>query len=160
MTRTALTLLAGILGATCVACVQVLLPPPPEPRIDARCRDGSTFISRVALLQANYHPKRGSSGNPSSAPYTGTGPVRDDLNAAFASGPPWFQDHLCSLTAIYLNPASGSQVFHDSWGFRRKRGTNGEETYVAISLGLWSNGIGAPAVPLAHYQNTILQDYA
>jgi hypothetical protein len=164
MIRNALIPFAGILAATCFACVQIPPAPPPSGQAhltDATCSsDGSTFISHVFLLSDNWNPGPGGGSKPPSAPYTGTGPVRDDLNTAFANAPPWSQNHLCSLTGIYLNPASGSQIFNDSWGFRKKKGASGEETYVGISLGLWTNGTGAAAEPLAAYENAILQDYA
>jgi len=149
MIRNALLLCAIILTAACFACVQAPPPPggpSPVKALSVTCSDGSAFLDHVKFVQNGFTPSV-----TLSAPPPGTGTPIDpnsnyaqNLQNAFSLAPSRFQDRLCglngsSLKGIYVNGpvncTSFDDCFGNSWGYRV---WPSQETYIAISAGLWN----------------------
>lgn len=104
---------------------------------------GDTFAHAVQYLQTGYNPTK--YGRP---PVDTSNSLSDqmiaDLQKAFQIAPLRFQQMLCNLNGVYIDPGNGS------WGFRDP---NTFEEYIGLSGPvLWSNGSSAPAIPLAKYE--------
>jgi hypothetical protein len=135
MIRTALLLCAGLLAAACFACVQAPIKPlatgPTCPT------DNSPFLSHVAMLQTPYDPASFSA--PSSSAASLTQAMIDDLTGAFQLAPLFFQQHLCNLDKIFIDPTAcgdDNACRARSWGFRDFTG----HQYIGISSSLWLQG--------------------
>jgi hypothetical protein len=118
----------------------------------ATCSDGTTFISHVSLLAANYDPS-----NFGTPPVGGTSDQltpqeKTDLNAAFNAAPPRFQKALCNLDGIYVDP---SNVY--SWGFRDIY-TGGTYRYIGLSQqSLWGSNGQSPAPKYSGSETSLIQ---
>src|SRR6202162_2868877 len=201
-------LIAGILAAACVGCIQatppvsgspppVSSPPPvlpmavPAARLAVRLSphapltqmictpgDAGSFSQVVQLLAPGYNPNAspGTYTPPVGSPYDWARlapAISDDLQHAFQNAPPFFQQQLCGLSAIYINASAcpkndptqcslttAGALFRGSWGFRSHapNATDFGNTYIAISAAdLWANG--ASARPLDDYETQVLESF-
>ena len=156
MIRSALILSAGILAAACFACVlpppAPPPPPPPQAALPLATPTGTRALSTCAGLNVYLIDAS------ASAPYSpdtlippktvanGTIPpaAAADLQQAFSIAPDFFQQKLCSLTGIYIDPSpclNADVGGSCSWGFRDPKTGN---EYVGLSASLWANGSPAP----------------
>jgi hypothetical protein len=100
---------------------------------------GVTFAHAVQYLQTGYDPTRYRTPLVSRTKSLSPQMIAD-LQNAFQIAPPRFQEMLCNLNGVYIDPGNVS------WGFRNP--TTFEE-YVGLSeKALWPNGGSSPAVSL------------
>ena len=143
MIRSVFPLYAGIIAAACFACVQAPPPPggsSPVKALSVTCSDGSAFLDHVKFVQNGFTPSVKLSAPPSGTGASIAGTIYTQaLQNAFLLAPPSFQNRLCGLTGIYVNGPANCTSFDDcfgnSWGYRV---WPSQETYVAISAGLWN----------------------
>ena len=138
MIRSVLLHCVLILAASCFACAPLPPPPPypPSPLV-ATCPDGSTFLSHVSMLAANYNP--GKFETPTASSTSLSNQEQADLSAAFIAAPMRFQKALCNLSGIYIDPSASY-----SWGFRDPK--TQQYRYIGLSQqSLWgSSGQSSP----------------
>jgi hypothetical protein len=107
-----------------------------------------------------------------------------DLSNAFNIAPPFFQQQLCNLDAVYINPAGCSgftstnnfcagltdtQIIENSWGYREQPSQFAPGSgppivgpppryrrYIAISAGAWSQS-DTPTLLYSQYETKLLQ---
>jgi hypothetical protein len=111
---------------------------------------GATFAKAVKVLKGNYSPAPSRAGAGfGTPPIDGTKSPSSselkDLQRAFQIAPPLFQQMLCSLDGVYLDPTADNS----SWGFRDPRSF---KEYIGLSIPvLWPDS-SAPAVDLRTYE--------
>jgi hypothetical protein len=103
---------------------------------------GATFANAVKVLQRNYVPSQFGI-PPVDATTTPSSYMLADLQNAFQIAPPRFQQMLCGLDGVYLDPTNGS------WGFRNPISS---KEYVGLSISvLWPNP-SASAIDFRTYE--------
>jgi hypothetical protein len=115
----------------------------------AQCNFGSSV--HFLDLSAPYDPSSGLT-PPAGQPIPQT--WANDLDQAFAIAPPAFQDQLCRLNGVFIDPTScGDPVacFGRSWGLSQRRYGHGK--YIALSVGFWAN----PSPSYAQYESALMQ---
>jgi len=153
MKPSALILTTAILVVGVFACAP---PQPPQAFRTAKvCTDGT--LNKVPFLLLPFNPQSNQSPQPdTTTPINGD--VQSDLTAAFSAAPA-FQQQLCGLDGIFIDPTSCSRpdsnsaydpntcaltdndVANHSWGLRVF--PSGEK-YITLSLGLWKNNSSSP----------------
>jgi hypothetical protein len=180
MSRSILLLCAGMVMAVCAACEGTKgVTRPTQPA--AMCSsDGSDFLKHIFVLKVLnpiYDPSR----NPYAPPPV-AGPfdttqlnIKNDIVGAFNSAPTMVKNHLCGLTAIYIDPSvctnqnpynctlpagptSATSLFTGAWGFRSRNQPDKGSTYISVSAALWPQGQSASDIYT--YENTLLQAIA
>jgi hypothetical protein len=143
MIRSAFLSCALILAAVCFACAPGV--PPPIKTAVATCSVGKpTFLDHVAFIQNGYTPNVNLDPPPNNigTPIDPNSNYGQSLQNAFNLAPQSFQFRLCSLNGIYVNgPVSCSasaDCMSNSWGYRVWHPDRPNETYIAISAGLWN----------------------
>ena len=153
-------LIAGIVGLILCACPQ--LGPTGlsglAPATTSACTGAA--LNKVQFLQYGFDPKSNTTPQPDAA--TIPDDVWADLQKAFSIAPPGFQQQLCNLNGIFINPASCARlnpndptspydpktcnpspmaIGNNSWGMRQYDQNSGAilGEYIALSLGLWNN---------------------
>jgi hypothetical protein len=160
MKSRALISTAGIVGLTLFACAPTTptIVSAPAPATTSACTGGA--LNKVPFLQSGFDPRSNSTPQPDAAAIPPD--VWTDLQNAFSIAPPSFQQQLCSVNGIFINPAgctrsnpndptspydpnkcnlSPMAVGNNSWGMRQYDPNSGAilGRYVALSLGLWNN---------------------
>jgi hypothetical protein len=137
MIRRALLLCAGIIAAACFACVQQR-PAPAPPTI---CNP-QPFLNNAYMLPAGFQPDPNKNQMLPSSSTPVADPYKTDLMNAYCLASPSFQQQLLGLTAVYIDQtqcSSPTACVASSWGLRERNYSN--QTYVALSYGLWSGGL-------------------
>jgi hypothetical protein len=167
MLRTAL-LAAGI-PAVLFACA--LPPPSPPPHIGRVNALGGcnavNFAGAVQVLSGyvfdpnNYSPPY-KNVNQNATLASISSQASTDLQSAFTNAPPYFQNYLCALDGIYINPPTGAYPdFANSFGFRSFV-TNAPDLgsrYIGISSSLWPDTTHSAKL-LSQYQNSLISYFA
>lgn len=188
MIRSALLLCAALLTAATVACQ---LPAPQSSPIrpldytSAKCVDGAGnvtyFVNHIWVLPPGYDPQMNGPRYQPPLNIDGVQPfdpnantaITTDLYTAFNDAPSLVQNHLCALTAIFIDPSDCSnnnayqcipesgalapgEAFTGAWGLRSRNPSDTDygSTYVSISAALWVQG--ASAWPVSVYEDSIL----
>ena len=162
MTLAGITLLLGLVLVLSVSCQQPgrfaaaqITPVQISNCSSQGINDGNAFVSKklrilpagVVLDSPAYQPPAGASA-------AGT-IYSNDVAAAFGAAPPWFQDQLCDLSTVYINPDLNASegVFFSSWGYRNPRTAS---KYIAISEQLWGPQGQGPAITFETYETQLL----
>jgi len=162
MKPSALILTATIAALALFACA------PTTPTIVSALAPATTSactgsaLNQVPFLQSGFDPKSNSTPQPDAAAIPAD--VWTDLQKAFSIAPPTFQQQLCNLNGIFINPAGCTRsnpndpnspydptmcklspiaIGNNSWGMRQYDPNSGAilGRYVALSLGLWNNSV-------------------
>ncbi len=161
MKKLNLAVLSVILAA-CSACTQAASPaaPPPTqtssaPTAIAYCDTGPNpqdpFLAHVHVLQPNFSPTSHDQSPPIDNSAVLNQDVAAELTAAFNAAPSSFQQQLCKLDGIYIDPTgctsndpttcnlTDADIANHSWGYRKYTSTGSTGEYIAVSLALWKN---------------------
>jgi hypothetical protein len=160
--------LVWIAAVALFACAPPPSPPPPGggPTLTAQACNAATFLNKVHYLDTSQSfsiPGSGLANAPPIDPTPISQPIQDDLTQAFSAAPSFFQDDLCKLDVIYIDPTGCANLdpttcftsegdlnrdvdaISHSWGFRafddsgKSRGR-----FIGTSLALWRNNGHAP----------------
>jgi hypothetical protein len=154
MIRSALLLCAGVIIAACFARAPApSAPPPPIPPMVGSSPPLGTcgFGTNVPVLPASFNPTSPNQDPPPSATQASQA-IKNDLQAAYAMAPPFFQNYLCGLTGVFIT--QGPQ----SWGYRDIHTPGGPpyNRYIALSESLWAM-VGSTPTPITvdAYENGV-----
>lgn len=173
MKLSTLVLFGGIIAIGCLSCTPAPPSPPEGPaprqaRIPLAC--AQPFLDKVSVLKLPFSPEAVGANYRSPQPDPNrritNEAILSDLGMAFCIAPPFLQQDLLSLSAIYINPCADAsscgtanpvvcdpnncnlpdqQIIDTSWGFReRPQQSASGGRYIATSAGLWSGGNHAP----------------
>jgi len=140
MIRSAHLLCAIILTGACFACAPISTAPiPPAPPPPPLACDPQPFLSIAYMLPAGFEPDPNKNQTLPSSNTPVVDPYKTDLGKAYCLAAPPFQQQLLGLTAVYIDQSPCAACVTKSWGLRERYHQN--QTYVALSSGLWTNGV-------------------
>jgi hypothetical protein len=164
MKFTARILATGIVGLTLFACAPTGPTIVRAPTLATTSACVGSALNKVPFLLLPFDPTKNFATNSIPQPDAAAIPadVWTDLQKAFSIAPAGFQQQLCSLNGIFINPEGCSRsnpndptspyvpttcnpspvaVGNNSWGMRQYDPNSGTilGRYVALSLGLWNN---------------------
>jgi hypothetical protein len=111
---------------------------------------GNAFVStKVSFLPSGFDPRATGKYNSPQCNSRVSDPYLTSLSNAFRIAPPFFKEHLCGLTCVFINQevcqdpqnCTIDEVAANSWGFREQQSqSNAAGRYIATSQGLWNRG--------------------
>jgi hypothetical protein len=155
MRQRLLPALCSLIAFLCSAC-QTQISPLVNTRTYPTCGSlgigsGTAFVTaKVRMLTPPFDSSLRYSATPPSytqpqgtplAATTPGSPYVDALAAAWTAAPPKFQDRLCNLTMIYIDPTANAA---SSWGYRENAGqfvpgySGSYNRYIGLSAALWT----------------------